>query len=76
MKSGSSGARRGVRRAVTLSAKDEDGEEGVRMERGLRDSSAMVARRPKCSLPARRELNWETSSWDAAGQTVRRPRES
>lgn len=39
--------------------------EGLRVWSGVRDSSLMVARRPK-SLEERRSLNWETSSWEAA----------
>ena len=40
--------------------------EGPRVSRGVRDSSLMVARRPKDSWEERRFLNWETSSSEAA----------
>lgn len=55
----------GVRREVTLSAKDAEGEEEVRRVSGLRDSFSIVARRPKWDLDSRSSLNWEASSWDA-----------
>lgn len=57
------GWRCGVRRERSA-AKSEV--EGPIVWRGLRDSSLMVARRPKSVGEERRSLNWETSSSEAA----------
>lgn len=66
MKRASLGLRAGWRREETLAEKSRAGEEGVSSETGCSFSPRMLATRPKWASEARRVLNWETSSCEAA----------